>query len=273
MLSSAIIVFREAFEIVLIVGIVLAATRDVPGRNKAIYGGFAAGILGSIGVAFSIGKISDMAEGMGQEYFNAGILFVAAAFIGWTLLWMQRHSRDMKNHFEKVGNAVTDGKLPYFSLFLIITLAILREGSEIALFSYGMLAAGQSATSIAIGSTLGMIGGLSVGLLLYMGLIKLSLKVFFQVTSSLLILLVAGMMSQGIGLLSATGAFENLSYIVWDSSWLLNEGSVVGQTLSALIGYTSRPTAIQLIFYTLTFGFLIVMINLSNIKAITKSTS
>ncbi len=260
MLSSAIVVFREVFEIVLIVGIVLAATKGMPGRSKAISIGFAGGIAGSILVAFFTGKISELAEGMGQEYFNAAILFIAAGFIGWTLLWMKKHAREMKSNFQKLGQEVADGSVPFLSLSLVIALAILREGSEIALFTYGMLATGQSPLSITAGSIIGLLGGTIVGVLLYLGLIQLSLRLFFKVTGALLVVLVAGMMSQGIGFLTAAGAFENLSFTVWDSSWLLNEQSIIGESLKTLAGYTARPTAIQLIVYISTLGILIMLI-------------
>ncbi len=259
MLSSAVVVFREVFEIVLIVGIVLAATKGIPHRNKAIYFGFGAGLLGSVLVAIFIGEISEFAEGMGQEIFNAGILLTAALFIGWTLLWMKRHAREMKAHFENVGKAVASGRLPFFSLSLVIALAILRAGSEIVLFTYGMLAAGQSVFTIGTGSLIGLLSGGLVGVLLYKGLIKLSMRHFFQITSWLLVFLVAGLISQAIGLLSAAGAFESLSFTVWDSSWLLGDGGFAGESLKTLIGYTARPTAIQLIIYILTLGTLAVL--------------
>lgn len=252
MLSSSIVVFREVFEIVLIVGIVLAATRAMPNRMTAIFIGFGAGLFGSALVALFTQQISSYAEGLGQEYFNAGILLTAAAFIGWTVLWMKKHARHMKKHFEDVGHAVTEGKAPMLSLSAIIALALLREGSEIVLFTYGMLASGQSPMIILSGSMLGLAGGLIVGLLLYFGLIKLSVRIFFQVTSALLILLVAGMVSQAFGFLIAAGAFETLSYVVWDSSMILSEHSIIGQSLGTMIGYTARPTAIQIIAYLLT---------------------
>jgi FTR1 family protein len=254
MLSSALVVFREVFEIALIVGIVLAATQGIPHRNKAVYLGFAAGLLGSALVAVFTGKISAMVGGLGQEYFNAGILFVAAGFIGWTLLWMKRHARGMKAHFTNIGKAIVDGQLPFLSLSAVIALAILREGAEIALFTYGMLATGQSPVLLATGSLLGLVAGTAIGILFYFGLIKISTRFFFQFTSWLLVFLIAGMISQGIGFLTAAGAFENLSFTIWDSSWLLKEQGILGQSLKALIGYTAQPSAIQLIAYILTLG-------------------
>lgn len=257
MLSSAIVVFREVFEIVLIVGIVLAATKTMPGRGKAIFIGFGGGLAGSALIAAFTGKISSYAEGMGQEYFNAGILLTAAAFIGWTVIWMKKHARHMKKHFEDVGHAVADGKAPFLALSAIIALAILREGSEIILFTYGMLASGQSPAVILSGSLIGMISGLFVGGLLYFGLIKLSVRVFFRATSALLIILVAGMASQAFGFLVSAGSFQNLSQTAWDTSSIISEHGLIGQTLGTLVGYTAQPTLIQLIVYISTIIFMI----------------
>lgn len=264
MLSSAIIIFREVFEIVLIVGIVLAATKNIPNRMKAVYAGFAGGLLGSALVAIFTGTISDFAEGLGQEYFNAGVLFTAAGFIGWTLLWMKKHAKEMKAHFAKIGHDVAIGRVPMITLSAVIALAIVREGSEIALFSYGMLATGQSVSSLLTGAAIGLTGGATIGILLYMGLIKLSPRVFLQATSGLLMLLVAGMMSQGVGFLSAAGMFENLSRTVWDSSWLLSEKGIIGESLHALIGYTARPSAIQLMTYIATLLTLVTLMRIGN---------
>ncbi len=257
MLASAIVVFREVFEIVLIVGIILAATKTMPHRMQAILIGFTGGIAGAGLLALFTGQISEMAEGVGQEYFNAGILFTAAAFIGWTVLWMKKHARHMKKHFQDVGQAVSQGKTPYLALSAIIALAILREGSEIVLFTYGMIASGQEPMQIAAGASIGLVGGLAVGLLLYFGLIKLSVKIFFQVTGILLALLVAGMVSQGFGFLLAAGAFENMSQTVWDTSSILSEHGLFGKTLGTLVGYTARPALIQVIAYIFTLTFLI----------------
>lgn len=252
MLSSAIIYFREAFEIVLIVGIILAATRGLPGRAKWIYVGFASGIAGSALVAMFTDSISNFAEGLGQEIFNAAIMFTAAFFIGWTVIWMKRHAREMKAHFTRIGESVASGDIPAYSLSAVIALAILREGSEIVLFSYGMLAGGQvTAASLAMGGALGLAGGLALGLALYYGLLQISTRYFMQITSWMLVLLVAGMMSQGVGMLIAAGYFENFSATVWNSEWLLSDANIIGQSLGVLVGYTSRPAEAQVAVYVL----------------------
>lgn len=262
MLSTAIVIFREAVEISLILGIVLAATRSLAGRLRWIAGGFAAGVAGAGLVALSVESISAMAAGMGQELFNALILTAAALMIGWTVLWMHNHVREMTQHLKQVGHAVAEGKLPLYSLSLIIALAILREGSEIVMFVYGMVLSGQSAGSIVAGSALGVALGVGMGVAFYYGLLRLSTKHMLRVTTWLLVLLVAGLASQAMGFLHAAGYFAQWSSPVWDSSWLLAEDSVVGFTLHSLIGYSAQPSAAQLVVYC---GALLVLVTLLKI--------
>lgn len=257
MLTSATIYFREVFEIVLIVGIILAATKGLPGRNKWIYAGFGLGLIGSALVAVFTNQISEMAEGLGQELFNALILFTAAFFIGWTAIWIQRHAHEMKARFTKVSDAVKAGDVPAYSLALVIALAVLREGAEMVLFTYGMLAAGQPATALVSGAVIGLVGGLVLGLLIYKGLISISPRYFLKVTGALLVLLVAGLVSQGVGMLVAAGYFEQMSTTAWNSDWLLSDQGIVGETLAVLVGYTTRPTYAQLAAYSATLGILL----------------
>ncbi|HTR56575.1 MAG TPA: iron permease, partial [Casimicrobiaceae bacterium] len=71
MAGIAVLVFREVLEAALIISVVFAATRGVPGRSRWIGAGMLAGVLGAVAVALSAGLIADAASGMGQELFNA----------------------------------------------------------------------------------------------------------------------------------------------------------------------------------------------------------
>src|SRR5512141_2996978 len=95
MLAIAVLVFREVLEAALVVTVVFAATRGVPGRGRWIGSGIATGILGSVAVALSAGVIADAAAGMGQELFNAVVLFAAVVMIGWHAIWMATHGRQL----------------------------------------------------------------------------------------------------------------------------------------------------------------------------------
>lgn len=256
MYSTAIVVFREIFEVALILGVILASTRGLAGRARWIAAGIGAGVLGAVAVAYFAQSISQAAEGMGQELFNAGVLLTAAAVISWTALWMRQHGRQITRRLREMGQAWMEGTTPLYTMALVIALAVLREGAEIVLFTYGMLAAGQGIASILTGSAIGLSGGVIAGAMLYFGLLRIPTKYIFQVTTWMLILLSAGMASMAAQYLVSAGYFLNLSEVVWDTSWLLSESSIIGQVFHILLGYTEQPMQIQLIFYAGTLAVL-----------------
>src|SRR5208283_2103422 len=106
MFVSLIIVFREAMEAGLIVGIVLAATEGVARRARWIAGGIAAGAAGASLVAAFAAGLSNAFEGAGQEVFTASILTFAVVMLSWHILWMSRHARAMAAELREVGQAV-----------------------------------------------------------------------------------------------------------------------------------------------------------------------
>ena len=93
MIGALIIVFREVIEAGLVVGIVLAVTRDVAGSRLWTLGGVAGGIAGSCLVAAFTGTLASLFAGSGQEIFNASILAIAVAMLAWHNIWMARHGR------------------------------------------------------------------------------------------------------------------------------------------------------------------------------------
>src|SRR5271165_192071 len=160
MLATAIIVFREALEASLVVGIVLAASQGVPRRGVWVTSGVAAGVLGASIVAGCAGAIADAVNGVGQELFNAAILFTAVAMLGWHNIWMNRHGRELAAEAANLGKAVVGGRRPLYALAVVVGIAVLREGSEVVLFLYGIaIASGVGALSMLAGGVLGLIGG------------------------------------------------------------------------------------------------------------------
>src|SRR6266851_5245457 len=251
MLATAIIVFREVLEAALIVGIVLAASRGVPRRGAWVGGGIGAGILGAMAVAGGAETMAGLAAGTGQEVFNAAILFAAVAMLGWHNIWMTRHGREMTMAANRLGAAVRAGAQPLWALAFAVGLAVLREGSEVVLFLYGIAASGDGAAAMVLGGTLGLTAGVAAGAGLYLGLVRIPLRHLFSVTSWL-VLLLAGMASQAAAFLLQADLLPPLGSTVWDTSFLLSDQSLFGRILHTLIGYTAQPAGIQLVFYLAT---------------------
>jgi len=249
MLGALLIVFREVLEAGLIVGIVMAATRGVPGRGRWVTIGIVAGVLGAAVVAMFAGAISEAFQGSGQELFNAGVLGIAVVMLMWHNAWMARHGREIADEMRRVGAAVSEGSRPLTALAVVIGLAVLREGSEVVLFLYGIMLQGTSASALLVGGVLGIAAGAAFTALTYFGLLAIPSRHIFSVTTWLIALLAAGMAAQSVQFLSNAGVVEALGQTVWDTSWLLSEGSIVGKLLHILIGYTERPTEMQLLVY------------------------
>ncbi len=250
MLATAIIVFREVLEAALIVGIVLAATSGVRRRGLWIAAGIAAGVAGAVVVAGLAGVISDAVEGIGEEVFNASILFTAVAMLGWHNVWMSRHGRDLSANATRIGNDVLSGARPLYALALVVGIAVLREGSEIVLFLYSIaIAGGVHGASMVLGGVAGLAAGVVTGGILYYGLLAIPLRHLFRVTSWLILLLAAGMASQGAAFLAQADLLPSLGNAVWDTSGLLSDKSLVGVMLHVLVGYSAQPAGIQLLFY------------------------
>jgi high-affinity iron transporter len=249
MLGALVIVFREVIEAGLIVGIVMAATRGVAGRGRWITYGIIAGLLGATIVAFFAGAISQAFAGTGQELFNAAVLGVAVVMLMWHNAWMARHGREIAAEMRQIGMAVSEGAKPLTALAIVVGLAVLREGSEVVLFLYGIFASGTSGTALFVGGLLGVAAGAAFTALTYFGLVAIPNRYIFSVTSWLIALLAAGLAAQSVQFLNNAGWAVVLDRTVWDTSWMLSEGSIPGRLLHTLIGYTERPTELQLITY------------------------
>jgi high-affinity iron transporter len=249
-LAALIIVFREVFEAGLIIGIVLAVTGSVPHRNRWIVGGVLAGALAACLVAAFAGALSQLFAGMGQELFNAAILSVAVMMLTWHNVWMARHGREIAGEMRAVGQAVADGTKSLLALAVVVGVAVLREGSEVALFLYGIIASdGGSALSLAIGGIIGLALGAAVCLLTYFGLMRIPPRKLFATTTALITLLAAGMAAQAVAFLESANWLTSLDTVVWDSGWLLSDKSIAGRAMHTLIGYTDQPTEMQLLVY------------------------
>jgi FTR1 family protein len=264
MLGSAIIVFREVLEAALVIGIVLAATRGLAGSRAWVAGGALSGIALSLVVAAGAESISSAFEGVGQEVLNASILGLAVLMLAWHSVWMQKHGAEIARDMKSVGREVSAGARPLHLLALVVGLAVLREGSEVVLFLYGIAAGGTDSRTLIAGSTLGLAAGVAAGALMYFGLLRIPTHRLFSVTGWLIILLAAGMAGQAAAFLVQAGLLPGLVDPLWDSSSWLPEHGVVGQLLHVLVGYDDRPSAVQLLAFAATLAGIVILSRLVN---------
>src|SRR5271165_363603 len=241
----------------------MAVTAGVPSRALWISGGVGAGVFGACLVALFTGGLSELFGGSGQEIFNAGILGFAVLMLTWHNVWMSRHGRELIAELRAAGEAVAAGSKSLLALAIVVAIAVLREGSEVVLFRYGVAAdQGGASWSMVGGGLVGLILGSAVCLLTYLGLITIPARYLFGVTSALIALLAAGMAAQAIAFLEQANILTALDETVWDTSWILSDSSILGRALHTLIGYVDQPTAMQLIVYAATLAVIVVLMKL-----------
>lgn len=257
------IVWRESIEALLVVGILYAWLKNTAQSNAALrylWAGVAVGIVLACLLGASLLGFSQFLSGDAQTYFQIGMMLFAAALIIQMVFWMRKHGREMqKNMKDTLQNSVESGT--WWGVFFLVVLAIAREGSEMAVFLYG-IASQQTigASSMMLGGVLGLIAAFFTVYLFQLGGKIFSWKNFFKVTEILLLLLAAGLILSGTerlldlcieqsDYLSSLELMDTLTGQVWNSSWLLSDNSSIGGLFSTLVGYRSHPTLFNIVVY------------------------
>jgi high-affinity iron transporter len=217
-------------------------------------------------VALFTTGLSELFNGSGQELFNAAILGFAVLMLGWHNVWMSRHGRELAAEMRAAGEAVVSGSKSLLALALVVTIAVLREGSEVVLFLYGVAAAeGGAGIGMVVGGAIGLVLGALICLLTYLGLVTIPTRYLFAVTSTLISLLAAGMAAQAIAFLEQANILTALDQTVWNTSRILSDSSYLGRALHTLIGYVDQPTAMQLIVYLATLAVIAALMKMFSV--------
>jgi high-affinity iron transporter len=214
-----------------------------------------AGFAGELGALFS---------GSGQELFNAAILIVAVGMLTWHNGWMASHGRELAREVRAVGSAVAAGDRPLVAVAIVVGVAVLREGSEVVLFLYGILAAGSTTVAEALtGGAGGIALGAALSALIYLGLLAVPAHRLFTVTTGLITLLAAGLAAQAVFFLQQADYLQGMATPLWNTSWLLGDDSIVGRLMHTLVGYTATPDAAQVLVYALVIAMMLATMRLA----------
>ena len=261
--QTVFILWRESVEALLVIGILNSWIGQGGGRALArryLWGGVAAGIFAAILLALGLMGTGAFLDGEMQDYFQAGLLFAAGGLILHMVLWMRRHGGRMKQDLhEGLDDAARDGH--FWAVFLLAAIAVAREGSETVVFLSGVL------TGASLADTLPLTGAALVGFTLavltyaalQMGGRLLSWRMFFRVSTALLLMLACAIFVNAVGTLVSLGILPYTDPL-WDTSWLLDDMSVVGGLIASLTGYRSQPDTVTLatwaVYWAAVYGLL-----------------
>jgi high-affinity iron transporter len=199
MVTTAIISLRETFETALILCVLLsyfARTRE----DRAIFWmwlGTGAGIVWSVALAILLMMLSSyFTESFGEAY--EGFMMIAATILlSWMILWMSKNGRSLKKNLEQeVEKHLSTGYL--LGVATTSFLATAREGTELVILTHAaMLQSGEVLTGL-LGSGIGIVVAIGLGWMLFRGSAKLPMRLFFILTSALLIVIALMLLEHGL---------------------------------------------------------------------------
>ena len=243
MLPTFVIGLREGLEAALIVGIV-AAFLAQRGRRDALrwmWAGVAAALFLCAAVAVALRIAEENLPQKEQERFETVIALVAVGMITWMVVWMRRHSADLKSDLQKRAEvALVQGSA--LGLVIMAFLAVLREGLETAVF---LLAAFQQSDQPGLtgtGAALGVVLAVILGYLIYRGGVKLNLSRVFRFTGVVLVLVAAGLLAFAVHTGHEGGWINVLLDRAVDLRWLIDPGSVQSALITGMFGIQPEPT-------------------------------
>lgn len=246
LLSSVILVLQETMEVALLFSILAAVGQRLGYRMTWMPYGLVGGFFLAVLYAVNMGSISGWFDYAGQEALNAFAQVMIAGFlilIPWAIFSGRRRESLLPVPYEKHRSQVF-----LLMAFVMLTLAISREGSEIFVYLGGFLQQEDKLQTVLIGCGIGFSIGISVGFLLFCGLVGLPVKWGIVTPVFLLALFAGNMLSQSIVQLTQADWLPSAKPL-WDTSALLPENSISGQLLYALIGYESNPSLDQVVAY------------------------
>jgi high-affinity iron transporter len=249
--ATFVITLREAFEASLLLGIVYTYLDKIGARRHFGYvtWGGVLGLLASIALGVTVGELSGPLAELGPDLIGLGVTFLAVALLTWHAWWMRRHATAMKGDLQRRIDAARATRRLWL-VGLIAFTGVFREGAETVLFLWGLMAqaAGDGGWASSLGGVLGVGLAVALGWAIFRGGRRVSLPRFFAVTTWVIVLLAAGLLSTGVGRLQGLGWLP-MTPPLWDTSSVLSDGGVVGSFLSGLVGYRARPTALEVAAY------------------------
>jgi high-affinity iron transporter len=254
MLVAFVLFLREGLEATLIVSILLAALRHM-GMTKqryAVWTGVALAVIGCIVGAVVLYFAADLISPDFLVIFKTATYLVAVVLLTGMTIWMQQHSRTLKQ--ELFAQAASAGSGVALGLLAFTTVG--REGLETAIFALAF-ALNTNVPLFLIGGLLGIAAAVVLGILIYGMGYRLNFRVFFRVMGVALLIFAAGLLSNAIQELQAQGYLPFGADPLWDTSTTLSEESFLGSALHTFVGYAEMPTGLQVgvyIAYLAIFG-------------------
>jgi len=252
LLNSVIIILREVLEVSLLASLLLSITQHINLSIRWILPSLLIGTIGALIYGMNIATISELNDYTGQELVN-GICQILIFFSLLMVIFL-------------INQRALESNLYITSLMATcISLAILREGSEIYIYLSGFISDQEHLKSITDGALIGASIGISISAIVYYATIYRKNKQTFLACQILIDVIGSGILSQVVPIFMQIDLLP-AQKAIWDTSFLLPEDSLVGQLIYAIAGYEASPTLLQVSINVLSLCLLLVLIMLPQYK-------
>ncbi len=252
--ATFVVVFREALEASLILGIILTVLVRLGARryiSHVLGSAVLAVILSGVAGAWLSG-MANSAQEKAQEIIEGVISLAACGVLTYMFFWMERQARHIKSEIETKVEAVLSAK-DDLAMISLSFFAVFREGAETVLFLKAIAIQSGGAVSW-LGGISGLLAAIIVSAFVFAGGKKISLKVLFRVTGIFILLMAAGLLAYGIHELEEAGWVHPIIYPVWNINHILSDKEGVGSFLKALFGYNGNPSLTEVAAYWIYLG-------------------
>jgi high-affinity iron transporter len=250
LLFSFLVTLREGIEIALVITILLGYLRQInqQGRAPQIWAGVGVAAVLCLGFGIVLEITSREMSGRALEMFEGFTMLFAVAVLTWMVFWMKRQSAGISRELRmQVDSAISRGSMT--ALVLLAFSAVAREGFETVLFLFAGSTNAASGFDFWMGGVLGFVVAGVAGVVIYYGASWLPLKQFFLASGVAVIILAAGLLSNGLAELHEAALITDLGSRPWDTDAMLPMTSTMGKFLHTVLGYDSAPTMGQIAAY------------------------
>lgn len=240
---------REGLEAALILGIIIGALRKINRRDLAASAWWGAGsaLIISVVVAIVLTSLGLKLVDPWEAMYEGITMLLAAIILTWTVFWMSSFTRNIKTSL--ATDVERTSRVGKRGLFLMGFFTVLRDGVELALF----LTASIFAINVHLvlpGAVLGLASAVFLGWIISISTRRINIGGLFRFMGILMMVFAAGMIARGVKEFIELGWLPPLVGHAWNVSHLLSDQSLLGQALSALLGYNPSPSLTEVLAYT-----------------------
>jgi high-affinity iron transporter len=181
-----------------------------------------------------------------QECLESLIGAIAVLMVTYMVVWMKRHSRDLKGQLEGAATsalAVGSG----FALVAMAFLAVMREGFETVVFLLAAFNESSSGSLAGLGALLGIVAAVALGYGIYRGGVRLNLSRFFRATGLVLVLVAGGLVVNALRTAHEAGWLNIGQQATLDLSAVVRPGSIQASLLTGMLGVQDHPALIEMV--------------------------